>query len=494
MGMKSKNAILLILILLLGASARFYKLGSESFWLDEGATALTLKKNDTMQIFGSILRDGKILPDYYSYTHSLPLYYTILSIWADLFGMTEFSLRAFSALLGSLSLIAVFYLSRYLFDDKIALLSTFLASINLTLVWYSQEARQYSYLLFLSLLSVIFLLKALRHGKAMHIIGFLAVNALIIYSQITWILFIFFESVYALYVMYRDYSDKKYIHKKVIAAFFVIFILCLPIIGRAIFSDTDIVRLYGKPEVQDIAKFGVYLSGWLYPKETLREKLYTSSFDFNLYEFALVSSFLLSTLLYGILFLIGILKSFKHKSYIFLISMFFLPVLLSLAISYIHPSITVFMVKQVIYVIPVYLIFVSIGVLSSRFGNFLLAIIAISGLLSLHSYYLNTDKQQFREAAEFLKNNDEPVFLNIVSAQVAFRYYYGEKDNVIGVKDLEELKSNLNGIDSFWMLLTFTKYSDPENRIRDFLDANYAPTEKKGFFDIELLHYERRAP
>ena len=119
-------------------------------------------------------------------------------------------------------------------------------------------------------------------------------------------------------------------------------------------------------------------------------------------------------------------------------------------------------------------------------------ILFITGAILLHAYYTNLDKQQFRDAADFLKSSsNNTIFINIDTAQVAFQFYYGENDNVRGVKNLEELQTFLHDTDSFWMLFTFTKYSDPEDRIKKFLDKNYIVTEKKKFYDIELFHYRK---
>lgn len=496
-----KTIHILILIIFLGIFLRFYNLGAESFWLDEGSTALAIKKYDALQILNNIQNKGLILPEYFSglYNHELPLYYIFLSEWAEIFGISEFSLRAFSAILGVLALFLVYYLSLYLFDEKVALISTFLASINLTLIWYSQEARQYSYLLFLSLLSAFFLLKSLKEGKTRHIVGLVIVNVIIAYSHFPWLIFIAFEGLYVLFMIYNDYVRKssrnfmhgkgRKLHKKVIIAFLIIGILYLPIIDRAISTKSDTISLYGAPDLGEITKLGVQLSTWLYPTETMRQKIYNFSFDFTLYEWVLLFSVLLSALLMGLLFLIGIVKSLhKRESSVFLMLMFFFPLVSALSLSLMHPNITIFSIKQIIYIIPSFLILVSVGILRSRISKFSIAAIIVLSILPLHAYYTNIDKGQFREAAEFLPGN-ELIFLNIETAEVPFQFYSGEKDNIIGVKDVTEFKSYLNNVNSFWMLFTFTKYSDPEENIRKFLNENYISTDRKEFFDIELIHY-----
>ena len=112
---KSNNGAitLLLLILLIGSFTRFYSLGSESFWLDEGATALEIKNYDLKQILIHTMAYGKILPEYYpQYDYSLPGYYAFVKIWTNVFGINEASFRSFSALLGSMSLLLIFYLAR----------------------------------------------------------------------------------------------------------------------------------------------------------------------------------------------------------------------------------------------------------------------------------------------------------------------------------------------------------------------------------------------
>lgn len=487
-----KTLLLLVSILLLGAFLRFYNLGKESFWLDEGATALAIKKYGALGVIKNTYEEGQILPEYYpGYNDDLPFYYVFLSGWVKIFGMNEFSFRSFSAILGSFALILIFYIGNYLFNEKIALLSTFLASINLTLIWYSQEARQYTYLLFLSLMSIIFLLKYLKEDKIKYFIGFIIFNALIIYSNFPWLVFIIFEGLFALFTIYKDYVKKQILRKKVIIAFIVIGVIYIPLIGRALFTHTNTIDFYGRPSINQIAKLGIQLSTWIYPSESMRQKIYGFSFNFTIYEWILLLSVLLSALLLGLLFLAGIFKSlYKKDSSVFLLLMFFFPVLFSLIASLVHPIVTIFHIKLMLYVIPAYLMFASVAIIKTKLGKILIPIIIILSVLPLYSYFTNIDKQQFREAAELLPKN-ELIFMNIKSAQVPFKYYYGEKDNALGVADVNELNLHLRNANSFWMLFTFTKYSDPQDKIKEFLDKNYRLVEKKEFFDIELLHYKK---
>ena len=60
-----KKYLALFAIVLLGAFLRFYSIGEESFWLDESATALSIKKHSVGGIFYNTIKLGQILPGYY---------------------------------------------------------------------------------------------------------------------------------------------------------------------------------------------------------------------------------------------------------------------------------------------------------------------------------------------------------------------------------------------------------------------------------------------
>ena len=487
---KNHTIAILILIILVGVSLRFYNIGKESFWLDEGATGLAMKKYSTGQIFLNILRDGQLLPGYYPYNTDLPVYYISLSIWTNLFNVSDTSLRAFSALFGSLSIMIIFYLGRLLFDDKTAILATFFSSINLTLIDYSQEARQYSFLLFLSLVSVVIFLKYLKSKKWTYLVMLLLCNALIIYSHYPWFLFIAAEGVYATCLVCNQYIKHKKLDKRLIAVFLVLGLMYLPLISRVLSTNTDTVKFFGRPNAINTAEFGVQLSTWLYPADPMRQKLHNTPLNLSLYEWLLLSSVVLITIIFAFVFVIGVIKMLHKRQYNVLV-FFFFPLFLALLFSFIHPIISIFKLKYLIYLLPLYVLVAAFGLMKTKYSKHIIILIVLLSVLPLQAYYTNINKQQFREAAEFLKTN-EPIFININTAQVAFKYYYGEKSNVIEFTNVDELKSSITPNSSFWILLTFTRYSDPDGEIKKFLNNNYNLVEQKEFFDISLLHYTKK--
>jgi 4-amino-4-deoxy-L-arabinose transferase-like glycosyltransferase len=123
--------VLLLLLVALAAGVRFYNLGGQSLWSDEGNSAALASRS-----FAQIARDAAndIHP---------PLYYWLLRLWTGVFGTSEAGLRSLSALLGTLLVLAVFGLGTRLFNRTTGLAAAFIAAITPFQVYYSQEARMY---------------------------------------------------------------------------------------------------------------------------------------------------------------------------------------------------------------------------------------------------------------------------------------------------------------------------------------------------------------
>ena len=89
--MHPRTWVLLVLVLLLAAALRFYRLDAQSFWHDEGNTARLVERSLHLIVEGAA---GDIHP---------PGYYLLLRSWWLLAGSSEFALRSFSALCGVLT-------------------------------------------------------------------------------------------------------------------------------------------------------------------------------------------------------------------------------------------------------------------------------------------------------------------------------------------------------------------------------------------------------
>jgi hypothetical protein len=142
--MRARHLQMLAGITLAGALLRFATLDAQSYWLDEAATVNLLHKG-----FGDMLSavsSGESTP---------PLYYIVAWVWAKFLGTGEVGLRSLSALFGTATIPLAFVLGRHVGGRRTGLVAAALCAFNPLLIWYSQEARSYALMVFLSGLTLL---------------------------------------------------------------------------------------------------------------------------------------------------------------------------------------------------------------------------------------------------------------------------------------------------------------------------------------------------
>ena len=137
-------------VLLVAFSLRVFRLDFQSLWYDE-AFSFYLAQFGLADITARTAAD--IQP---------PLYYYLLHFWTLLASQREFALRFFSLYFGVLTIPLLSIIARRLFPNRAAgLIAALLAALSPLYIWYSQEARMYTMITFLLLLSSYALVRAL---------------------------------------------------------------------------------------------------------------------------------------------------------------------------------------------------------------------------------------------------------------------------------------------------------------------------------------------
>ena len=126
-----RTSLPLVILLLLAAALRFYRIGHQSYWNDEGTSVALASRS-----LGLILQGA-------SQDIHPPLYYLLLHGWVQLLGRSEAAVRALSALLGVACVGATYGLTRKVWGSRTALLAGLLAAASPFQVYYAQEARMY---------------------------------------------------------------------------------------------------------------------------------------------------------------------------------------------------------------------------------------------------------------------------------------------------------------------------------------------------------------
>jgi hypothetical protein len=123
---------------------RFYRIGHQGFWFDE-ANASNDMRFTPGQMLG-LLPQNQTTP---------PLYYLVGWVWARVFGFSEVPLRSLSALAGVATVPLAYVIGRRIISQRAGLIVAALAACNPFLIWYSQEARPYEMLVFLTALGLL---------------------------------------------------------------------------------------------------------------------------------------------------------------------------------------------------------------------------------------------------------------------------------------------------------------------------------------------------
>jgi 4-amino-4-deoxy-L-arabinose transferase-like glycosyltransferase len=155
----------LLMLLLVASALRFYQLGTESFWYDEVWTADWA---------------GRSLGELWQITNPLPY---LVAHFVLRIGASEFVLRFAAALVGILTVPAVYMLGQTLYGRRVGLVAAVLLGTSVYAIFHSQELRFYSWQMLLSSLSLYFLLQALRHNRWQDWLSFGLTTVLNVYNH-----------------------------------------------------------------------------------------------------------------------------------------------------------------------------------------------------------------------------------------------------------------------------------------------------------------------
>ena len=218
-----KEVLLLVLCFLFGFVLRFYTFDQRSLWIDEIHTY-----NDSRDDFKGQIKYYKENPN----TLHPPLFFMLTHLFFP-FAEPEKDLRIIPLIFGIISIPMIYFLAR-LFSSNIALP----CSLSLTLmayhIYYSQEGRMYSLIMFLGMAGIYFFMKHLETLKIKYLFLVAFCFTILFHTSYSSILFI------ALTQMLWFYRINE-IHKKPAIYSFLILngvtlFLCIPWILFIIFS------------------------------------------------------------------------------------------------------------------------------------------------------------------------------------------------------------------------------------------------------------------
>ena len=147
---------MLVALLLLAFAVRVFHIDFQSLWRDE-VDAIRFSGGSLPHLLRELTRSG----------HNGPLYFVFLHVWRRSTGDSEFALRYLSVIGGTLMVALTYATGRALrLQKSAALASAALIAVAPYLIWYSQEAKMYSWLASLVLLAIFAFERALHREKS----------------------------------------------------------------------------------------------------------------------------------------------------------------------------------------------------------------------------------------------------------------------------------------------------------------------------------------
>ena len=176
----------LILILLLAFAIRVLGSDALSLWIDEGASYYVIAQPK--------LVDALATTDVHP-----PLYFYLLKGWASVTGISEFSLRYFSLLMGMLVVALCIPLGRLLEIDRWgAILATFWLSLSLIEIGMAQEVRMYTLRSVWVCFSMIGYLIWLQRSNTMAWALWFSSSVMLVYTHYSGLLLPFLQGIHLL--------------------------------------------------------------------------------------------------------------------------------------------------------------------------------------------------------------------------------------------------------------------------------------------------------
>jgi 4-amino-4-deoxy-L-arabinose transferase-like glycosyltransferase len=423
--------VILLAITVLALLLRLLFLGQESFWGDELASVRRAQLD--WQSFWELISGAP----------AMTLYYVVLRFWI-LLSDSEFTVRILSVIPGVATIPLIYLLGRRLFNAKIGLIAALLLAVNAFHIQYSQEARGYSLLVFLLTLSSWFLIRSMeRPSSGINWAGYIVTSVLAVFAH-----------PFALLVGLTQVSSLVFLPRqnvpwgKLFASGILIGVALLPILANVVDDSVD----------PDAAVESQPL-GWI--PETSLEVI--SNFATNLTGrggILLLILYLVPVLITGITALrtwASTKASFESWKYGLLLTWLFLPIIITLAYSFlIAPALVP---RYLIICLPPLLILTSAGVwqiyrsLSVRrrplrvslllvFGVLAAALVALS-VRGTSAYYTEFVKEDWRGAAALIMSEWQPgdgILFYVPNTERMIQHYFDRAQP--GVPDIRSLVPN----------------------------------------------------
>lgn len=529
------HKLFLLAIVTLGGFLRVYHIGSKGLWLDE-AFSVWLGWQPVGEMMGWVVRIDQ---------HP-PLYYLLLHFWMIL-GDDAATVRALSALCGTLTIPVVYLLGRRLADESVGLLAALILAVSPFHVRFAQEARMYTLLTLNASLALGLLAWLLTDPRSAGVrLGqqfvdlcqtwrtdrhWLPLQA--IETDLAWLGYVVFTAATLL-------SHNTAVFFPVATNLFVLGLVLARVSGCKVpgfkLGGRETSNL--KPETRFLrnwllAQIGVFLlwSLWLPPFVVQSAGVYrrfwlpaptwetvigaVGAFVSDFLPLPFVGACAVGALYAG-LALLGLVHFRRRPAYVaFLLIIFATPFVGEWLVSLHRP---IFYDRTLIWAsLPLYLLLAA-GVRQLRYWPYVLAVavmVLTINTLSLREYYVHFEKEQWDEAAAFVAERveaDDLILFNAPWTQIPFDYYFrhlynrpvaehgipvdlfdqGTLEPQMAESDLPRLRALIRGHGRVWLVYSHDWYTDPRGLTLPALEEELDLLDRWDFYGLQVRLYGRQ--
>lgn len=134
-----------------------------------------------------------------------PLYQLLLAVWMKIFSNSDVVVRAFSVLMGTLTIVFAFFTGKEYKDEKLGNIFAFLVAINSVFIFYSQEVKFYIMLALLGMISLYCLVRIKNKNDVLSHIVYAVSNIAIIYTFTIGIFYVLAQGLaFLAYILVKD--------------------------------------------------------------------------------------------------------------------------------------------------------------------------------------------------------------------------------------------------------------------------------------------------
>lgn len=478
---KIKDNYLLITILLLATALRVYHIDFQSIWLDEIHTMIEGNPKMPYSEFYDIMILREQMPH---------LYFLGVKLFSFIFGHTTFVVRLFSALIGIVSVYAIYLLGKEIKNKNAGVVAALILSVNYFHISYSQEIRPYVLLSLFTILSFYKLIIFLKNSTTKNALYYGLFTALLINTHFFGLFVLVSQFIIILYFLFeRPKSERKKFFVSAVVSGITTLILWIPSIKIFII----------------VAKIKSF---WIQPPTP---EVYTGLFRefFGNAEGVIFISFIL-----GIFYFIKVFgeKKEENSTYIQNKTLFGFIILsiwivITLLIPYVRTYLDIPMIisRYFISVLPAAILIVALAIadIKSKFVQRMVVLVfvtvSLTDIIIVKEYYQKITKTQYRELSKNLieKNSSNAIIVSTWGWHL--RYFYTNDQVKMETKEqtlqefVDEMKTGVTPKRDFWFVAAHFQNFQLTPDSEAFLNSNFNLIEKLDYFDTWAHFYSPKA-